>query len=190
MVDKGGITGIFLDGFQSCDPFFDTTVPGHKAGSGCERVCTSKGGVGCTPAVQEAWNKGLRDAMFRLRAMLGENGSLICNSTPGPYTCGIDPNPVKNCPCDGTNDERGGGNFIHQQFIADIDKTDGDFALLVHVPHANELTTFKASVPHFLMAAENYMYGNFDTTLSSFLHVSKPPPRCDVLYFVPFIIGC
>ena len=47
---------------------------------------------------------------------------------------------------------------MHQQFVAGIDKTDGDFALLVHVPHADELVTFKASVPHFLMAAEAYMY--------------------------------
>ena len=62
--------------------------------------------MGCAPGVQEAWNKGLREAMWRLRAMLDAvNGTLICNSTPGPYTCGIDSDPVKDCPCHGTNDE-------------------------------------------------------------------------------------
>ena len=73
----GGLNGIFLDGFQGCDPFTK---------GGCTRVCTSK--AGCDPAVLERWNAGLRAAMWRLkREILGENGTFICNSTPGPYAC-------------------------------------------------------------------------------------------------------
>jgi hypothetical protein len=46
--------------------------------------------------------KGLRDAMWRLKRLLGANGTLICNSTPGPYTCGNAKDPITECPCDGT----------------------------------------------------------------------------------------
>jgi hypothetical protein len=52
----------------------------------------------------------------------------------------------------------GGGKFLHQHFVGEIDATLGDYALLVHVPHADVLPTFKNSVPRFLMSAEKYMY--------------------------------
>ena len=70
---------VFLSGFQSCDPFFDSMVPGHNVGAGCARVCTANGGVGCANGTQEKWNKGLREAMWRLKKLLGANGSLICS---------------------------------------------------------------------------------------------------------------
>lgn len=96
---KGGLNGIFLDGFQGCDPF---------DGNGCQRVCKSK--AGCDKDVMAKWNAGLRQAMWTLKTeILGQNGTLICNDTPGPYTCKVGGNPIQDCPCDGTNDERGGG---------------------------------------------------------------------------------
>ena len=49
-------------------------------------------------------------------------------------------------------------NFQHAAIVGNIDKTDGDYAFLVHVPHADVLGTFLASVPHFLMNAQEYMY--------------------------------
>jgi len=108
MVEKGGISGIFLDGFQGCDPFFPRLGNG-SFGVGCTRICGhhtlangSKVPVDCTPESIAAWNKGLRDAMWRLKKLLGENGTLICNSTPGPYTCGNAKDPITDCPCDGT----------------------------------------------------------------------------------------
>lgn len=110
----------------------------------------------------EAWNAGLRAAMWRLkREVLGPNGTLICNSTPGPYMC--DPikggkGPIEDCPCDGTNDERGGGNFDHQNLVNHVDQTDGYYALLVHGGHMNEKPVIMPSIPKFLMAAGSYMY--------------------------------
>lgn len=145
----GGLNGIFLDGFQGCDPFTK---------GGWTRVCTSK--AGCDPAVLERWNAGLRAAMWRLkRSILGENGTFICNSTPGPYACaGNTSTPVEDCPCDGTNDERGGGSFDHEEIVDQIDKTDGVYAMLTHVPHGNDKAVFLKSVPKFLMAASKYQY--------------------------------
>ena len=106
--------------------------------------------------MQEAWNKGLREAMWRLKKLLGENGTLICNSTPGPYTCGIAKDPLTECPCDGTNDERGGGNYEHMEFVDAIDARVGPYAMLTHTPHADDVLNFKHSVANFLMAVEEY----------------------------------
>ena len=145
----GGLNGIFLDGFQGCDPFTK---------GGCARVCSSK--AGCDPAVMARWNAGLRAAMWRLkREILGENGTFICNSTPGPYACvGNTSTPVEDCPCDGTNDERGGGNFAHEEIVDTIDANDGEYTMLTHVPHGNNKAVFLKSVPQFLMAASKYQY--------------------------------
>ena len=148
----GGLNGIFLDGFQGCDPFTK---------DGCSRVCTSK--AGCDPAVMERWNAGLRAAMWRLkREILGENGTFICNSTPGPYACvGNTTTPVEDCPCDGTNDERGGGNFAHEEIVDKIDANDGEYAMLTHAQgRGTEKDAFLPNVPQFLMAASKYQYVN------------------------------
>jgi hypothetical protein len=153
LITKGGLNGIFIDGFQGCDPF-------NKLG--CQRVCTSK--AGCDPVTMTKWNEGLRAAMWRLKTeILGENGTLVCNSTPGPYLCdknSSDPHwdPITDCPCDGTNDERGGGNWEHEQIVDAVDAANGDFLMLTHVPHANEETTMLRSIPRFLMAASKYQY--------------------------------
>jgi hypothetical protein len=95
LITRGGLNGIFVDGFQGCVPF---------VGKGCQRVCKSKHS-GCSAAKMKAWNEGLIQALWTLkREILGENGTLICNYTPGPFTC--DPKkPISECPCDGTNDE-------------------------------------------------------------------------------------
>ena len=63
--------------------------------------------------IMKAWHEGLVKALWTLkREILGEDGTLICNYTPGSFAC--DPSkPVSECPCDGTNDERGGGNLEH-----------------------------------------------------------------------------
>ena len=88
---------------------------------------------------------------------------------------------MKDCPCDGTNDERGGGNFDHQAFVANIDKTLGDYALIVHTPHADEIESFKNSVPRFLMNAEKCvrskpLHPHLCIILLEF--GCKPPPLC------------
>eukprot|EP01051_Picozoa_sp_SAG22_P000356 SAG22_NODE_8_length_37215_cov_120.960351_24_plen_437_part_00 len=164
MVEKGNITGIFLDGFQGCDPFFPRNKDG-SFGVGCTRICGhhtlangSKTPVNCTAASLAAWNRGLREAMWRLKRLLGVNGTLICNSTPGPYTCGNAADPITECPCDGTNDERGGGNFEHMEFVDAIDARAGPYAMLTHTPHADIVGNFKHSVSNFLMAASEYQY--------------------------------
>ena len=41
MVEKGGISGIFLDGFQGCDPFFPRLGNG-SFGVGCTRICGAR----------------------------------------------------------------------------------------------------------------------------------------------------
>eukprot|EP01052_Picozoa_sp_SAG31_P011814 SAG31_NODE_678_length_12892_cov_5.458063_9_plen_249_part_00 len=205
MVKQGGITGIFLDGFQGCDPFFPRYAGGHKTmstaslsgqwsdtdslrlgwcirlkngsfGVGCTRICGHRKlpngttvSVKCSTASIAAWNKGLREAMWRLKKLLGKNGNrscvhgltavysslnsscgagtLICNSTPGPYTCGNAANPATECPCDGTNDERGGGNFEHMQFVTNAGLRDGTpYVMLTHTPHADDIANFKHSV--------------------------------------------
>ena len=127
LVTAGGLDGVFIDGFQGCNPF--------EGDMGCVRVCTSK--AGCDDETMKRWNAGLVAALWRLkREILGENGTLICNYTPGPFTC--DPSkPISECPCDGTNDERGGGNFDHVSSIAEIEATQGDYAMLTHVPHTS-----------------------------------------------------
>merc|ERR1719271_1490793 len=97
MMIAGGLNGIFLDGFQGCDPF---------DGNGCQRVCTSK--AGCDKETMAKWNAGLIQALWMLKKeVLGKNGTLVCNSTPGPYECKYKGNPIEDCPCDGTFDERG-----------------------------------------------------------------------------------
>jgi len=157
MIQHGGLDGVFLDGFQGCDPF---------SGGGCNRVCTSK--AGCSTATMQAWNAGLRAAMWRLkREILGENGTLICNSTPGPYFCdtknGSKYDPFDgNCPCDGTNDERGGGNFGHMSLVNQANAATrsgkGSYLLLTHTPHANDRVTMLRSVAQWLVAAGEYQY--------------------------------
>ena len=152
MITEGGLDGIFIDGFQGCNPFEGV----DKGLAGCTRVCTSK--AGCDPDVMVAWNRGLVKAMWRLkREILGENGTLICNYTPGPFTC--DPaKPIADCPCDGTNDERGGGSWDHVKSIADLEAAQGDYAMLTHVPHGNIDSKLEESVAQFLMAASDYQY--------------------------------
>lgn len=153
LITKGGLNGIFIDGFQGCDPF--TTL-------GCQRVCKSS--AGCDPDTMKKWNEGLRNALWRLKKeILGENGTLICNYTPGPYACDKNAsvpnwNPIANCPCDGTNDERGGGSFDHEQLVDTIDDSYGDYLMLTHVPHANDQVVMLQSIPKFLMAASKYQY--------------------------------
>ena len=154
LITHGGLDGVFLDGFQGCDPF----SPG-----GCSRVCTSK--VGCDAATMARWNAGLRAAIWRLkREILGANGTLVCNYTPGPYLCdrnASDPswNPIDDCPCDGTNDERGGGNWEHEQLVDAVDAQGrGAYLMLTHVPHADDAAVMLRAVPLFLMAAEAYQY--------------------------------
>eukprot|EP00947_MAST-08B_sp_MAST-8B-sp1_P005161 g5161.t1 len=149
MITEGGLDGIFIDGFQGCDPF---NLP-----NGCQRVC--KSAAGCDPETMKKWNAGLRLAMWTLKKeILGENGTMICNSTPGPYTCGNAKKPVEDCPCDGTNDERGGGSWDHMQYVANIDDTDGDYAMLTHVPHANDKAAIMPSIARFMMAVTKYQY--------------------------------
>ena len=153
LITKGGLNGIFIDGFQGCDPFT------HQ---GCQRVCKSK--VGCDPDTIAKWNAGLRNALWRLKKeILGENGTLICNYTPGPYACDKNSsipgwNPIENCPCDGTNDERGGGSWSHEHIVDAIDDSYGDYLMLTHVPHANDQVVMLRSIPSFLMAASDYQY--------------------------------
>ena len=77
LITKGGLNGIFIDGFQGCDPFT------HQ---GCQRVCKSS--AGCDAETMQKWNEGLRKSLWRLKKeILGENGTLVCNYTPGPYAC-------------------------------------------------------------------------------------------------------
>lgn len=148
MITQGGLDGIFIDGFQGCNPFI---------GDGCARVCTSTTAK-CDPDVMKKWNEGLVAAMWRLkREILGENGTLICNYTPGPFVC--DPNkPVSECPCDGTNDERGGGNYDHMESIDAIDAAQEDYLMLTHTPHADVDNSLLESIIGFLVAAEKYQY--------------------------------
>jgi len=144
----GGLNGIFLDGFQGCDPF---------DGNGCQRVCHSS--AGCDPETMKKWNAGLIQAMWILKKeVLGKKGTLVCNSTPGPYMCKVGSKPVEQCPCDGTNDERGCGSFDHEEIVDKVDATDGDYAMLTHVPHGNDKGALMPSIPKFLMAAEKYQY--------------------------------
>lgn len=148
LVTAGKLNGVFIDGFQGCNPF--------EGDMGCVRVCTSE--AGCDDETMKRWNAGLVAALWRLkREILGKNGTLICNYTPGPFTC--DPSkPIAECPCDGTNDERGGGNFDHVASIAEIEATQGDYAMLTHVPHANDDHTLLKSMAQFLIAASDYQY--------------------------------
>ena len=164
MVEAGGISGIFLDGFQGCDPFFPRLSNG-SFGIGCTRICGHRKlpngtdvPVNCSAESIAAWNKGLREAMWRLKKLLGENGTLICNSTPGPYTCGNAKDPTTECPCDGTNDERGGGSYQHMQFVDAIDQRTGPYAMLTHTPHADDIENFKRSVSNFLISVDRYQY--------------------------------
>ena len=78
--------------------------------------------------VREGWHADRRAGRgSRKREILGENGTFSCNSTPGPYACvGNTATPVEDCPCDGTNDERGGGSFGHEEIVDQID-ADGFF---------------------------------------------------------------
>lgn len=154
LIMHSGLDGVFLDGFQGCDPF---------SAGGCSRVCTSK--AGCNASTLQAWNAGLRAAMWRLKKeILGENGTLICNSTPGPYFCdvknGSNYDPFDgNCPCDGTNDERGGGNFDHMQMVNTVNAEGrGNFLLLTHTPHANDKDTMLRSIAQWLIATDEYQY--------------------------------
>ena len=138
------------------------------------------------------WNAGLRAALWRLkREILGENGTLVCNSTPGPYLCdknASDPswNPITDCPCDGTNDERGGGSWGHEQIVDAVDTANGDFLMLTHVPHANDEAAMLPAIPKFLMAASKYQYlgtgfgyecssGGWLTTNSKIQHAFSAP---------------
>jgi hypothetical protein len=64
---------------------------------------------------------------------------------------------VEDCPCDGTNDERGGGNFAHEEIVDTIDANDGEYAMLTHAQGHGE-HAFLKNVPQFLMAASKYQY--------------------------------
>ena len=95
-----------------------------------------------------------RDEGRLKREILGANGTLVCNYTPGPYMCdrnASDPawNPVADCPCDGTNDERGGGNWAHEQLVDDVDRTAGDYLMLTHVPHGDVDSTLMQSIARY-----------------------------------------
>ena len=91
MVEQGNVTGIFLDGFQGCDPFFPRNKDG-SFGVGCTRICGhrtlpngTKVPVDCTPASIAAWNKGLREASCRRRAAATPrhpNGRVSCFGQP------------------------------------------------------------------------------------------------------------
>lgn len=146
MITEGGLNGVFIDGFQGCNPF---------SAVGCERVCKD---AKCDPGVMKKWNEGLVAAMWRLkREILGDDGELICNYTPGPFLC--DPSrPVSECPCDGTNDERGAGNWGHMEDVDAVDISQDDYLMLTHVPHGNEDKPLLDSLARFLVAAEPYQY--------------------------------
>ena len=164
LITRGGLNGIFIDGFQGCNPF---------AKNGCTRVCKSRNST-CSAEKMKAWNDGLVKAMWTLkREILGANGTLICNYTPGPFTC--DPSkPISECPCDGTNDERGGGNFQHMQIVKKIEDTQDDYAMLTHVPHGNDDGVLLRSITGFLLGTSRYQYHgagfDYDCTGGGWLH--------------------
>merc|ERR1711907_198916 len=43
-------------------------------------------------------------------------------------------------------------------FVNEIDATDGDYAMLTHVPHGDDKNKLMPSIPKFLMAATKYQY--------------------------------
>jgi hypothetical protein len=64
--------------------------------------------------------------------------------------------PITDCPCDGTNDERGGGNWDHMQIVDEVDAAgNGDFLMLTHLGGGVPMLR---AIPQFLMATAKYQY--------------------------------
>jgi hypothetical protein len=88
-VNEQDLDGVFIDGFQGCDPFDDRC-----------RVLK-----GTTPAQDKSWVAGLKSALFALAAALGKGKTIICNQTGQTYDC----DGEAECFCSASNEERFGG---------------------------------------------------------------------------------
>ena len=89
-VTENKLDGVFIDGFQGCDPFAQSCRVLH----------------GSTPAQNTAWMAGLKSALFALAAALAKlgNKTIICNETGNTYFC----DGADECFCSASNDERFG----------------------------------------------------------------------------------
>ena len=127
-VKDNDLDGVFIDGFQGCDP----------EGKGC-RV------LGSTGAAQSAaWMAGLKAALFALAAALGDLKTIICNETGNTYFC----DGAEKCFCSASNSERFGGGPVLRLFppCALISHAQGSSGVVATMPfawrgHSESLTT-------------------------------------------------
>jgi hypothetical protein len=103
-VESQQLDGVFIDGFQGCDPF----------DNGCRVLGTA------SPATATAWVAGLKAALFALAAALGKGKTIICNQTGKTYYC----DGEAECFCTASNDERFGGGPPGAVALMDYNKAN------------------------------------------------------------------
>lgn len=135
-VQTNDLDGVFIDGFQGCDPM----------ASGC-RVLGHSG-----QAQTAAWMSGLKSALYALAAALAGlgNKTIICNETGNTYAC----DGEANCFCNASNSERFGGGPPGAVQLMDYAKANPDGGVVVHVPHINDgMAIFEQAFAAFLLGA-------------------------------------
>jgi hypothetical protein len=150
-VESGNLQGVFIDGFQGCDPYASNPT------STCGMVLKN-----CTAEARKVWVTGLNTSLWELRARLGKNKTIVCNGTGGMYRC----NGKLPCFCDGANKERFYGNAGDLEQVREHGELqNGTLGALVHVPHIDVgLRMFNKSLAGFLATgnlAEFQSYHSF-----------------------------
>lgn len=191
-VEQQNLDGIFIDGFQGCDP----SVP-----NGSCRVLSK-----CTAQVATAWMQGLNSSLWALaQAFAGKNKTVICNDTGQTYACDSE----IGCFCTASNDERFGGGISGAVSLMDYNKVrqsrnepshstrfflvivsshvhllpqeNPRGGVIVHVPHIAPYNAgiFNRSFAAFLLGAyDGYGFGigfQYDCQLGGWLDVDKFP---------------
>lgn len=161
-VQDNNLDGVFIDGFQGCDPFAQNC-----------RVLQ-----GSSPTQTAAYMAGLKSALFALAAAFAKLGgkTIICNRTGGTYFC----DGEDKCFCSASNSERFGGGPPGAVQLMDYTKANPDGGVIVHVPHINAgVGEFERAFAAFLLGAgDGHGFGlgfQYECARGGWLEVDKYP---------------
>jgi len=136
--------GVFIDGFQGCDPYAPGAMDPTSKSNPCGRLLANT-----TKEQQVAWISGFNESLWELRRRLGKNRTIICNFTGRIYSC----NGKVPCFCDGGNEERFYGG---QKDVAAVveNAASANPGAIIHVPHIDSGGhTFNKGIAGFLVSA-------------------------------------
>ena len=145
--EEYNLDGVFIDGFQGCDPF-------GKGGGGCPRLLHD-----CDAKTATAWLAGLKTSLLALHKNFttgknaGKKKKIICNLTGGTFNCDT---TTQQCICSASNSERWGGGDDGVKQLIEYGSDFPSKGVIVHVPHTQVgNAVYNSSMAGYLLGASD-----------------------------------